>query len=290
MSKRAAVLHLPTVYTCLYLPAAHSPTCLLICPPALLSLRPRSHGLSGLTADDDLALRQHSNSEHGGRMYQQFMQKHSQGTTASEEVEMGGQPSFKLFGDVGPMALSNSGLGSGPVDGSGDLQDRRKSFKLFGDVEPLALSASGLGSGPVGSSGEADMAGQRSFRLFGDVEPLALSTSGLVGSGAVGSSSGEADMAEQRPFRLFGDVEPLALSTSGAVEGMAAEGEGGGGEDRAAPRGDSSKAELEPEQSFRLFGPGGISPLRLRCGQHCVAGAPAGLQVLCSAAVCPSLP
>ena len=175
------------------------------------------------------------------------MQKRGQGTTASEGAGVEGQPSFKLFGDVEPLALNGSGpVGSGPVDGSGDLEDRRKSFKLFGDVEPLALSTSGLGSGPVG--GSSDLQGQRSFRLFGD-------------------------------------VEPLALSTSGAIDGMAADGAGSGGEDRAAPGGDSSKPELEPEQSFRLFGPGGISPLRLRCGQHSCLFVPLGCRC-CQCCLC----
>lgn len=188
---------------------------------------PCSHGLSALTADD--TLRQHSNSDHGGQLYQQFMASRGRGTAAGEAGDLQGQASFKLFGDVEPLALAGSGAadGSGPADGSSELEDRRKSFKLFGDVEPLALST----SGPVGSSDEAG------------------------------------DLQGQRSFRLFGDVEPLALSTSGAIEGLAADGSGGGGEDRAAPGGDSSKPELEPEQSFRLFG---MSPLRIRCAWCCL--------------------
>ncbi len=218
---------------------------------------PCSHGLSALTADD--TLRQHSNSDHGGQLYQQFMASRGRGTAAGEAGDLQGQASFKLFGDVEPLALAGSGAadGSGPADGSSELEDRRKSFKLFGDVEPLALSTSGA----VGGSSELEDR-RKSFKLFGDVEPLALST-----SGPVGSSDEAGDLQGQRSFRLFGDVEPLALSTSGAIEGLAADGSGGGGEDRAAPGGDSSKPELEPEQSFRLFG---MSPLRIRCAWCCL--------------------
>ena len=213
------------------------------CRPSL-SL-PRSHGLSALTADDDLGLRpQHSNSDHGGQLYQQYMQGRGRGTTAGEEGDVQAQASFKLFGDVEPMALE----GSGPMT-SGDAEDRRKSFKLFGDVEPMALS----NSGAVGSSSELEDR-RKSFKLFGDVEPMALSNSGPFGGSA------EADMQGQRSFRLFGDVAPLALSTSSAIEGLVAGG-GSGGEDRAAPTGDSSKPELEPEESLRLFG---MAPLRIR--------------------------
>ncbi|PRW05836.1 Adenine guanine permease AZG1 [Chlorella sorokiniana] len=212
-----------------------------------------SHGLSALTADDDLR-QQHSSSDHGGQLYQQYMQGRGRGTTGSEEGDMEGQPSFKLFGDVAPLALE----GSGPARVSSELEDRRRSFKLFGEVEPMALS----NSGAVGGSSELEDR-RKSFKLFGDVEPMALSTSGAIGSGPFGSGptgSGEADLQGQRSFRLFGDVEPLALSTSGAIEGLAADGSGGGGEDRGAPGGDSSKPELEPEQSYRLFG---MSPLRI---------------------------
>ena len=213
----------------------------LACHPSTL---PRSHGLSALTADDDLGLRpQHSNSDHGGQLYQQYMQGRGRSTTAGEEGDVQGQASFKLFGDVEPMALE----GSGPV-GSGDAEDRRKSFKLFGDVEPMALSTSGV----LGGSSELEDR-RKSFKLFGDVEPMALSTSGVVG--------GSSELEDRRKsFKLFGDVEPLALSTSGAIEGLAAGGSSGG-EDRAAPTGDSSKPELEPEESFRLFG---MAPLRIR--------------------------
>ncbi|PSC75740.1 Adenine guanine permease AZG1 [Micractinium conductrix] len=147
-------------------------------PPGITRSRTFSHGMADLPASTELELR-HS-SHHGCDMFKLFPDAPPLDAIASGN-------SFRLFGDIEPMALD----GDTPAE----------------PAEPAAAPAA-RGGQPAASSRES-LAGESSFRLFGDVPEMELSASGEVSAGEgvqQQQQQQQQQQAEQQPGHRLGSV------------------------------------------------------------------------------------
>lgn len=178
-----------------------------------LPLPLRSQGLADLGADDDIMLREHSSSDHGGNLYRLHAGGSGGSTHGGTAAAAGQEASFKLFGEIEALPLTMSGAidAMAAQAAAGGGRQPAKSFRLFGDLEPLPLSSgdsmdvSAAAQAGADGTGPAEAQPEQSFRLFDDVEPLQLR---WVGSGGAGVSA---------CLRLLGPcVQPATACAAGS--------------------------------------------------------------------------